>query len=124
MKRISLPGLIIWVAMVISGTATAGSSMQQAVLESLYNATDGPNWSSTASPKWLSNQNYCKWGGVKCNPDRSVARLDLSSRGLSGTIPSTIRGLAWLELLDLTANPLLSGTIPSTIGNLNALTQL
>ena len=61
------------------------------------------------------------WGGYYSNDN--TTELDLSNRGLTGSIPSEIGNLTNLTYLDLNRNDL-TGSIPSEIGNLTNLTYL
>jgi hypothetical protein len=87
------------------------------------------------------------WEGVECNWQGSVARLNFSGMGLSGTLPQYPLQLSSLEVLDLSGNSLfgslpdvfsggdklqvldlsrnsLSGTMPSTWRNMRSLQSL
>ena len=61
------------------------------------------------------------WG--YCYPIESTTVINLSNRGLSGSIPSEIGNLINLTSLDLSENQL-TGSIPPEIGNLINLTKL
>ena len=61
------------------------------------------------------------WG--YCYPIESTTEINLSNRGLSGSIPSEIGNLINLTSLDLSENQL-TGSIPPEIGNLINLTKL
>ncbi len=82
-------------------------------LVTLYNATDGANWTNT----WDLNQPMDSWFGVTLNEDGCVKGLGLSNNQLSGTIPSEIGNLNNLSWLFLNNNQL-TGSIPPEIGNL------
>ena len=67
-----------------------------AVLVTLYNATDGANW--TANTGWVdgaagTNCVPCDWYGVICDNNDRVTKLHLGFNNLVGTIPSTISDL-------------------------------
>ena len=90
-------------------------------LATLYNATDGPNWSDNTN--WLSDKPLSEWYGVTTDDEGRVTRLDLDDNQLSGTLPPELGGLANLEALWLTSNQL-TGAIPPELGSLSNLTEL
>jgi subtilisin family serine protease/Leucine-rich repeat (LRR) protein len=89
-------------------------------LVSLYESTDGPNW--TNNTDWLKSGSPCSWYGVECGFDH-VTRLDLDANQLSGNIPSELANLTDLEVLELAQNQL-TGSIPSQLGSLSHLWYL
>ena len=81
---------------------------------------------------YVGEQNLCScgfdvdgmvslWGN--CYPIESTTEINLSNRGLSGSIPPEIGNLINLTSLDLSENQL-TGSIPPEIGNLINLTKL
>ncbi|MBL7847864.1 MAG: VCBS repeat-containing protein [Cyclobacteriaceae bacterium] len=104
---------------VFNGSCSCVPTTQRDALISLYNATDGANWSDNTG--WLS-ADLSTWYGVTvsgCN----VTDVNLAGNNLIGGIPPEIGSLTMLEGLDLGANQL-NGWIPPEIGNLSALTAL
>ena len=111
-----------------SGSASASvpvtvkdSSRDRDVLVTLYNATDGPNW--TNNNNWLSTRPLGEWYGVTTDSNGRVTRLNINVNNLRGSIPSELsqlRNLTWLRLRynDLT------GPIPPSIGQLDNLVRL
>ena len=91
------------------------------VLEAIYNATGGTNWSSNRN--WLGNTPLAEWHGVHVDGQGRVVGLNLSNNNLSGTIPPELGNLANVGWLELGYNNL-SGTIPSELGNLASLNSL
>uniref|UniRef100_A0ACD6AEI6 Uncharacterized protein n=1 Tax=Avena sativa TaxID=4498 RepID=A0ACD6AEI6_AVESA len=65
----------------------------------------------------------CGWAGVNCSPAGRVTTLDVSSRGLAGTLSPAVADLVYLEFLNLTDNAF-SGAIPATLGKLTRLRYL
>ena len=62
-------------------------------LKRLYTATNGKEWEGAdGNLGWMKVErglgSECEWDGVSCDPTMSVIGLDLSGRGLEGTIPT------------------------------------
>ncbi len=89
-------------------------------LLSLYSSTGGGRWEGVGG--WLTTDVPCSWTGVTCNGGH-VRELDLSARGLNGSIPAELGSLAKLRSLNLVFNQL-SGTIPVQLANLSELEEL
>ncbi len=90
-------------------------------LIALYEATDGPGW--TTSTGWLSDSPLGSWHGVAVDGDGGVVRLALPDNALTGWIPVELAGLARLTDLSLSGNSL-TGVIPPGLGNLAGLQRL
>ncbi|GJP31474.1 hypothetical protein CLOM_g12317 [Closterium sp. NIES-68] len=96
---------------------------------------------------WVAGGRCSSAAHVKCDAQGMVTSIDLDSRGLTGSISSTIGSMASLTDLDLYKNNLtgsipagitklhklcylslgrnaLTGSIPATIGNMSSLTYL
>ena len=93
----------------------------RAALVTLYNATDGPNW--TDNTNWLSNEALSAWHGVTTDADGRVTDLLFYDNQLTGTIPTQLGQLTELQYLNLNNNEL-SGTIPTELRRLTKLTGL
>ena len=91
------------------------------VLETLYDATSGANW--TDNENWLTDAPLGTWHGVTVDESGRVVRLDLSGNNLEGPIPPELGHLSSLERLFLRGNSLI-GEIPPALGNLTRLRQL
>ena len=87
-------------------------------LVALYHATDGDSW--TNNDNWLSDAPIDTWYGVTTDENGRVIELDLRENGLSGTIPSELDGLSYLQVLNLAGNEL-RGTIPLELTRLSYL---
>ena len=72
----------------------------RAVLEALYRATDGANWTNDTG--WLSDRGHSgDWYGVTTDTEGRVTGLSLRENGLDGELPSELGQLtrvAWLLL--------------------------
>ena len=117
---------------------------QRFTLGAVYFSLSG--WNESAID-FLSQEDECDWGGIKCSaegavesmrlddfnltgvlPDlslmsASLKELDLDSNKLSGEFPAWVTKLTQLEILDLDTNAL-SGTIPRDMSALTALRVL
>ena len=93
----------------------------RAVLEALYNATDGPNWTNNSG--WLSALPLGAWHGVTTDTDGRVTGLSLRENQLSGALPMELGNLTRVTWLLLSRNQL-SGAIPPELGQLTELAYL
>ena len=117
-----------------SATATVTvmeNSRDREALIALYNSTDGPNW--RVSTNWLSDRPLGEWFGVSTDAAGRVTQLrlaildsntrQLTTNGLSGSIPPELGNLSNLQRLDIIGAEL-TGSIPSELGNLSNLQRL
>jgi hypothetical protein len=77
---------------VISNSCRSQDSLQ---LVSLYNATNGANWTN----KWQLNTPINTWFGVALNPEGCVISINLNNNNLVGNMPNLI--LPNLELIQI-----------------------
>jgi hypothetical protein len=91
----------------------------QYILEELYHATGGEEWSTKVSPFTP----VCNWPGVTCDKELRVVGVYMSQNNMDGTIPDSIGGLVKLRILQLSMNGLY-GTIPASVGDLTNLVEL
>jgi len=89
-------------------------------LVSIYTSTNGGSWANNES--WLISNTPCSWHGVSCSGGH-VTWLDLKDNQITGSIPSELGNLAYLEELYLWSN-LLTGSIPAEFGQLTLLENL
>jgi len=107
-------------------TVTEIPSTECEVLVTLYNSTDGDNWTNKSG--WNVTNTPCSWYGVTCSGGH-VLEIDLGyyngthGNNLTGTIPRELGNLSNLMRLDLYSNKL-TGTIPTELVNLSHLTRL
>ena len=76
--------------------------------------------SANLTKAWPINATHgvCGWEGVGCSRKGEVRSLNVSARGLVGTLPSEIAVLENLEALNVSANEL-SGEIPTELAALS-----
>ncbi|KAL5799776.1 hypothetical protein ACOSQ4_032660 [Xanthoceras sorbifolium] len=73
---------------------------------------------------WNNSRHFCDWDGITCShKHRRVIALDLSSRGLSGSLSPYIGNLSFLRELILYNNSI-QGEIPNELGRLFRLKSL
>jgi Leucine-rich repeat (LRR) protein len=91
-------------------------------LESLYNSTNGDNW--TNNDGWLVTYTPCStpWFGVTCSGGH-ITEVELVNNQLIGNIPGELGDLGQLQTLVLGSNQL-NGSIPTELGSLNNLINL
>ena len=90
-------------------------SVDREILERLYHATGGANW--TRSENWLTDAPLARWSGVWVAPNGRVDRIDLSQAGLVGALPPELADLRNLRGLWLSSNEL-TGPVPPELGSL------
>ena len=97
-------------------------SDDRAVLVTLYNTTNGRNWSR--KDNWLSTKPIGEWYGVTTDATGRVTHLSLSDNNLTNQIPRELGNLNNLQGLDLSVNARLSGVIPESLGLLHELSYI
>ena len=95
---------------------------EREILEKIYYATNGPNWSF--NDNWLSDKPLKEWYGIKVHEGSDekfiIKVLYLYNNKLEGVLPKEIGKLTNLQKLYLNHNKL-EGKIPKEIGKLNNL---
>ncbi|MBK7807151.1 MAG: hypothetical protein IPJ51_12720 [Saprospiraceae bacterium] len=96
------------------------------ILTSLYNSTNGSNWTNKSG--WEEGAagtncdpcgNICgaaPWHGITCNAQGEVTNIELPNNNLSGTLPNTLHNLPSLTGVNLSNNEI-GGNLPSDLGN-------
>ena len=111
--------LVLGMPAVSSGQGTVADD--RAVLEALYDATNGANWSR--NDNWLTSEPLGNWYGVGTDSAGRVTTLTLWDNGLAGSIPAELGNLTNLTYLEL-GHDELTGSIPAELGNLINLQEL
>ncbi|KDP38160.1 hypothetical protein JCGZ_04803 [Jatropha curcas] len=62
-----------------------------------------------------SGSDPCKWIHVECNPSNQVTKIQIAGKGLTGTLPSDLKKLTALQILEVMSNNL-TGPVPSLAG--------
>ncbi|KAL6654950.1 hypothetical protein ACP70R_008415 [Stipagrostis hirtigluma subsp. patula] len=125
---------VVLLIMLPSVLQQASRSSVQASPTTFNNKTDGDTLLALkanlgnqfgALASWNKFTDFCRWQGVSCSLKHKhrITALNLSSEGLTGTVPPSIGNLTFLKTLDLSWNNL-HGEIPSAIGLLSRLRYL
>mmetsp|Transcript_15801 Transcript_15801/g.26486 ORF Transcript_15801/g.26486 Transcript_15801/m.26486 type:complete len:674 (-) Transcript_15801:90-2111(-) len=86
---------------------------QDHVIDSLYDATNGPSW--TGATNWGdSGVATCDKEGITCNDNSQITNIVLQSKGLSGTLPVGLGFLDRLVEFDVSNNAI-GGFLPADL---------
>ena len=132
-RRLStlLTACALWVGLAAEAAAQGSAASDRAVLETLYDATGGPDWIDDTS--WKTSAPLGEWFGVTTDTAGRVTRLDLPGNGLAGPIPAALGELALLRNVNLgfrydseaqLFENTLTGPIPAELGRLTSLRSL
>lgn len=72
---------------------------------------------------WLTGVSECQWGGIACDDDGRVIRIDMENNGVGGRLPFELEQLYYLRFLLLEIGAI-AGTIPTQLGRLSSLELL
>ena len=103
------------------GTGVECGPLDREVLEALYDATGGPDW--THNENWRTDAPLGEWYGVEVDDQGRVVGLGFLGNRLTGRIPRELGGLANLQSLHLYRGGL-TGPIPPELGDLANLESL
>jgi hypothetical protein len=117
MPLLVLPLLLFTLALVPTATAVCFCSHRLDVLMELYTATSGSAW--TRPWDLAAADAPCTFEGVMCDGG-DVTVLDVSRRGLSGTLPSMLGQLHSLTVFNASDNSI-TGTVPVTLSKCTKL---
>ena len=109
-----------------TGTANQTVTVEQLpadyqALADLYASTNGAGWKNKTN--WLTGCTPCGWYGVSCDAKGRVTSLGLVDNNLTGTLPTSLSALTFLQSLNLSTNKL-SGAVPASLGSLTQLQTL
>ena len=107
----------------VSDTATITVELfQRDALLKLYESLNGDDWAE--KDNWGTEAALGTWHGVETDEDGNVTTVNLRENNLSGKIPSEIKLLKHLRILDLSFNDSITGVMPPEIGEMESLTEL
>ena len=106
-----------WLQAIEEGAGPFCNESDRAVLNSLFEAMDGPRW--TNAEGWLGGPVLADWHGIRSDSLGRVTALDLSRNGLAGRLPGHVGELAHLTELRITDNADLSGRLPLSLARLS-----
>jgi hypothetical protein len=128
-KCLSMRNQILWALLLASSwvqvsatsalCAVCTRQTDSLALVSLYQATDGANWTVT----WNLQNPMTTWAGVLLDPGGCVRSIVLINNGLNGVLPASLGTLSDLRLLYLFGN-FLNGPIPPELGQLGKIEDL
>ena len=91
------------------------------ILMDLFQDSNGKQWSIKTN--WGSDRPLSDWYGVTLNSKGYVKKIIMHNNNIDGCIPDSIRGLRYLQVLDLRFN-CINGCIPEGICELASLTHI
>jgi hypothetical protein len=101
--------------------ATAAASAEARYLLELVQGVSGENFLKTVTG-WVASSNPCDWDGITCTAGE-VTEIDLSDKGLEGTLPNDIGKIESLSSITLVANRY-TGPVPASWAALPLLKTL
>jgi len=121
--------LVLFIAIVSINTATARCTIEEwQALQAFYISTNGDNWDKKDGWENILDDeppvdcNFENFYGVdEINDAGNIIEFFFSDNNLTGSIPSEIAKLKYLEKLNIDNHIGLSGEIPSSLGKLNNL---
>ena len=119
-----LAQLGLWGNSGLTGDITLNSSVNLGVVDraALIELIKKNGGSTTSLSNWVSSD-MSTWEGVTVSGGR-VTGLDLSGKGLAGSISNSIEALTGLTTLNLSQNTSLGGTLPLKLSEISGITTL
>ncbi|KAF7082366.1 hypothetical protein CFC21_086241 [Triticum aestivum] len=119
------PVLLLLLLPYVLQSASARTFSNMTDVDTLLALRAGLSNQQGALAAWNTTTDFCSWPGVSCSLEHKhrVTVLNLTSKGLAGTITPSIGNLTFLKILDLSQNNF-HGEIPSSIGRLFRLQHL
>ena len=102
--------IFYWNFPVVKGTSWDSGDASTGYLSTLSTIVNSLGMNSSVFHDWFLNDNYCNFTGISCDGNEDIIGLDLRNMQLSGTLPSNIQELFYLERLLLGYNRI-GGTI-------------
>lgn len=96
------------------------------LLKFTRNPDDTISYVPEPATRWLSNTHECEWTGITCDVGDSgsiVVALDMWGQNMTGSIPSEISQITFLQSISLGYNNF-TGTIPSEFAEMRYLVSL
>ena len=109
------PAFATWLRSVETVEGPFCNAADRAALASLYEATDGPDWTNAGG--WLGDAAVDEWWGVTADSLGRVVELDLADNNLSGRVHPALAALHRVTALRIGGNPL-TGPLPLSLARL------
>jgi hypothetical protein len=105
----------------VNRNITSHHSAEWNILMDLFQDSNGKQWSIRTN--WGSDRPLSDWHGITLNSKGYVKKIVIHNNNIDGCIPDSIRGLQYLQVLDLRFN-CINGCIPESICELSSLTHI
>ncbi|CAN6162938.1 unnamed protein product [Urochloa humidicola] len=114
-SKLPMPFLGLAFVLLISSASLVKSCSEQE-RSSLIDFRDGLSREANGglNMSWVNGTDCCRWEGINCSNDGVVTDVLLGSKGLKGSIPSSLSNLTGLLRLNLSRNSLY-GSLPAEL---------